>query len=147
MTEEDAKDDAASTDENPSEDGSMMDDMEEYVKALNRFVHLVEGMDWPDSFQLAGDEKHCFQVFRTFWRQRARQHRENNERKRHYRMNLQGMNEDDVRRFFRQRFSREFFNQEDRATLNIDPEDHQPDEKHTDQDAKERQQRFREEWE
>ena len=33
------------------------------------------------------------------------------------------------------------------ATLNIDPEDHQPDEEHVDEVAKDRQRRFQDEWE
>ena len=41
----------------------------------------------------------------------------------------------------------EFFGDEDHPALNIDPEEHQPDEEHTDEAAKERQQRFRDEWE
>ena len=125
----------------------MIGDMEEFVLALNRFVNLVESMDWPEYFQLAEDQKQCFHVFRTFWRQRTRQRRENSEREGHVHMRFQGMNKGDIRRFFRNRFSREFLDEEDQSALNIDPEEHQPDEKHTDEDAKKRQQRFRDEWE
>ena len=77
MTEDNAKDDAKSSDDVPTEEEALKEDMEEFVLALNRFVHLVEGMDWPDNFQLAKDQQHCFHVFRTFWRQRMRQRREN----------------------------------------------------------------------
>ena len=146
MTEDNAKDDAKSSDDAPTEEEALREDMEEFVLALNRFVHLVEGMDWPDNFQLAKDQQHCFHVFRTFWRQRMRQRRENTERGRHDDVRFQGMSREDVRRFFRNRFSREF-GDEDQAALNIDPEEHQPDEEHTDEAAKERQQRFRDEWE
>lgn len=146
MTEDNAKDDAKSSDDAPTEEEALREDMEEFVLALNRFVHLVEGMDWPDNFQLAKDQQHCFHVFRTFWRQRMRQRRENTERGRHDDVRFQGMSKEDVRRFFRNRFSREF-GDEDQAALNIDPEEHQPDEEHTDEAAKERQQRFRDEWE
>ena len=57
------------------------------------------------------------------------------------------MNEEDVRQFFRRRFSREFSGEDGEEALNINPEQHQPDEKHIDSEAKERQQRFRDEWE
>tara|TARA_B100000003_G_scaffold128067_1_gene114834 strand:+ start:3125 stop:3568 length:444 start_codon:yes stop_codon:yes gene_type:complete len=147
MTEDNAKDDAKSSEDAPTEEEALMEDMEEFVLALNRFVSLVEGMDWPENFQLAKDQKHCFHVFRTFWRQRMRQRRENSERGRHDDVRFQAMSKEDVRRFFRNRFSREFFGDEDHAPLNIDPEEHQPDEEHTDEAAKERQQRFRDEWE
>jgi len=147
MTEDNAKDDAKSSDDAPTEEEALREDMEEFVLALNRFVHLVESMDWPDNFQLAKDQQHCFHVFRTFWRQRMRQRRENTERGPHDDVRFQGMSKEDVRRFFRNRFSREFFGDEDQAALNIDPEEHQPDEEHTDEAAKERQQRFRDEWE
>ena len=147
MTEDNAKDDAKSSDDAPTEEETLKEDMEEFVLALNRFVHLVECMDWPDNFQLAKDQQHCFHVFRTFWRQRMRQRRENSERGRHDDVRFQAMSKEDVRRFFRNRFSREFFGDEDHPALNIDPEEHQPDEEHTDDAAKERQQRFRDEWE
>lgn len=105
MTEDNAKDDAKSSDDAPTEEEALREDMEEFVLALNRFVHLVEGMDWPDNFQLAKDQQHCFHVFRTFWRQRMRQRRENTERGRHDDVRFQGMSKEDVRRFFRNRFS------------------------------------------
>jgi hypothetical protein len=146
MTEDDAKDEHPSHEEERNDEESI-DDMEEFVLALNRFVHLVEGMDWPEHFQLANDQKQCFHVFRTFWRQRSRQRRENSEREGHVHMRFQGMSKGDIRRFFRNRFNREFFDDEDQSALNIDPEEHQPDEEHTDEDAKQRQQRFRDEWE
>ena len=76
MTEDNAKDDAKSSDDVPTEEEALKEDMEEFVLALNRFVHLVEGMDWPDNFQLAKDQQHCFHVFRTLG-QRMRQRREN----------------------------------------------------------------------
>tara|TARA_B100000035_G_scaffold111257_2_gene94422 strand:+ start:5832 stop:6272 length:441 start_codon:yes stop_codon:yes gene_type:complete len=146
MTDDNTKDENAPQDEEQNEK-EMIDDMEEFVLALNRFVNLVESMDWPEYFQLADDQKQSFHVFRTFWRQRTRQRRENSEREGHVHMRFQGMNKADIRRFFRNRFSREFFDEEDQHALNINPEEHQPDEEHTDEDAKERQQRFRDEWE
>ena len=45
------------------------------------------------------------------------------------------MSKEDVRRFFRNRFS-QFIGDEDHPALNIDPEEHQPDEEHTDEAAK-----------
>ena len=68
MTTEDERreeDDANAAKEDPS-----TQDMEAYVEALNRFVHQVADMEWPEQFQLDNDEKFCFSVFRTFWRQR-----------------------------------------------------------------------------
>ena len=145
MSEDNTKDEAPSKDEEQPAEGGLMEDMEEFVLALNHFVGLVKGMDWPEQFNLAEDQQHCFHVFRSFWRQRTRQRREN--RQRHEHAQFQGMNEEDVRQFFRRRFSREFFGEDGKETLNIDPEQHQPDEKHIDSEAKERQQRFRDEWE
>ena len=146
MTDDNTRDENTAQDKEQNEK-EMIDDMEEFVLALNRFVNLVESMDWPEHFQLADDQKQCFHVFRTFWRQRTRQRRENSEREGHVHMRFQGMNKADIRRFFRNRFSPGFFDEEDQSALNINPEEHQPDEEHTDEDAKERQQRFRDEWE
>ena len=41
MTEDNAKDDAKSSDDAPTEEEALREDMEEFVLALNRFVHLV----------------------------------------------------------------------------------------------------------
>ena len=71
MTTEDEhpeENDAIPADEDPS-----TEDMKAFLQALNHFVHEVAIMDWPEQFQLDNDEKFCFSVFRTFWRQRHRQ--------------------------------------------------------------------------
>ena len=145
MTDDENKDKANAEDEHQDIDGELMDDMEEFVVALNRFVNLVNSLEWPEEFPLDVDKKQCFSVFRTFWRQRERQRRENSQR-RGMHMRFEGLNKEDLHRFFRNRFTRGFFD-DDQPELNIDPEEHQPDEEHTDEAAKERQQRFRDEWE
>ena len=55
---------------NISIDGELMDNMEEFVVALNRFVNFVNSLEWPEEFPI--DQKLCLSVFRTFWRQRER---------------------------------------------------------------------------
>lgn len=147
MTEDNVKDKTDSSDEEAHEEEELMENMEEFVVALNRFVDLVDGMRWPEHFPLKGDQKHCFHVFRAFWRQRARQRRENDGRRGHVHMRFEGMSKEDIQRFFRNRFSRGVFDDDEQPTLDIDPNQHQPDEEHTDEAAKERQQRFRDEWE
>ncbi|MEC8398704.1 MAG: hypothetical protein VXZ34_03875, partial [Candidatus Thermoplasmatota archaeon] len=106
--------------------------------------HEVSSMDWPEEFQLDNDQKFCFSVFRTYWRQRHRG-RGRREQERRFHMRFEGADADDIRRFMQERFGR-MFGLED-ATLNIDPEDHQPDEEHVDEVAKDRQRRFQDEWE
>ena len=120
------------------------EEMEAYVEALNRFVHQVADMDWPEQFQLDNDEKLCFSVFRTFWRQRHRQ-REQARGNRRFHMRFEGPDAEEARRFMQEKFGRMFG--DDAMPLNIDPEDHQPDEDHIDDEAKRRQQRFQDEWE
>ena len=120
------------------------EEMEAYVEALNRFVHQVADMDWPEQFQLDNDEKLCFSVFRTFWRQRHRQ-REQERGNRRFHMRFEGPDAEEARRFMQEKFGRMFG--DDAMPLNIDPEDHQPDEDHVDEEAKRRQQRFQDEWE
>lgn len=142
MTTEDEhheENDAIPADEDPS-----TEDMKAFLQALNRFVHEVATMDWPEQFQLDNDEKFCFSVFRTFWRQRHRQSEQRGSNRR-FHMRFEGVDADDVRRFMRDKFGHMFGH--DDAPLNIDPEHHQPDEDHIDDEAKERQRRFQDEWE
>ena len=126
------------------EENMSLEDMQAFVEGLNHFVHEVSSMDWPEEFQLDNDQKFCFSVFRTYWRQRHRG-RGRREQERRFHMRFEGADADDIRRFMQERFGR-MFGLED-ATLNIDPEDHQPDEEHVDEVAKDRQRRFQDEWE
>ena len=127
----------------PEEDQST-EDITAFLQALNRFVHEVASMEWPDQFKLDSDEKFCFSVFRTFWRQRHRQSEQRGANRR-FHMRFEGADADDVRRFMREKFGH--MSGHDNEPLNIDPEEHQPDDAHIDDEAKERQQRFRDEWE
>ena len=126
------------------EENMSLEDMQAFVEGLNHFVHEVSSIDWPEEFQLDNDQKFCFSVFRTYWRQRHRG-RGRREQERRFHMRFEGADADDIRRFMQERFGR-MFGLED-ATLNIDPEDHQPDEEHVDEVAKDRQRRFQDEWE
>ena len=119
------------------------EEMEAYVEALNRFVHQVADMDWPEQFQLDNDEKLCFSVFRTFWRQRHRQ-REQERGNRRFHMRFEGPDAEEARRFMQEKFGRMFG--DDAMPLDINPEGHQPDEDHVDEEAKQRKQRFQDEW-
>ena len=107
MTDEENKDKANTEEENQDIDDDLVEDMEEFVVALNRFVNLVNSLEWPEHFPLDADQKQCFSVFRTFWRQRERQRRENRGR-RGVHMRFEGLNKEDVHRFFRNRFTLDF---------------------------------------
>jgi len=131
-------------DTSPADEDLSTEDMKAFLQSLNRFVHEVATMDWPDHFELDKNDKFCFSVFRSFWRQRHRQS-EQRDGNRRFHMRFQGADADDVRRFMREKFGHMFGH--DHESLNIDPEDHQPDEDHIDDEAKERQKRFRDEWE
>ena len=131
-------------DASPSEEESTIRDMRGFVEALNQFVHEVASMDWPEEFQLDTDEKFCFSVFRTFWRQRHRQ-REQRGGNRRFHMRFEGPDAEEARRFVREKYHHMFG--VDDLPLDIDPEGHEPDEDHVDEEAKNRQQRFRDEWE
>ena len=142
MTTEDERreeDDANAAKEDPS-----TQDMEAYVEALNRLVHQVANMDWPEQFQLDNDEKFCFSVFRTFWRERHRQ-REQGRGNRRFHMRFEGPDAEEARRFMQEKFGRMFGH--DAMPLDINPGGHQPDEDHVDEEAKQRKQRFQDEWE
>ena len=142
MTTEDERreeDDANAAKEDPS-----TRDMEAYVEALNRFVHQVANMDWPEQFQLDNDEKFCYSVFRTFWRERHRQ-REQGRGNRRFHMRFERPDAEEARRFMQEKFGRTFG--DDAMPLDINPEGHQPDEDHVDEEAKQRKQRFQDEWE
>ena len=128
----------------PTDEDMPTEDMKAFLQSLNRFVHEVASMEWPDQFKLDNDEKFCFSVFRTFWRQRHRQSEQRGANRR-FHMRFEGADADDVRRFMREKFGHMF--EHDDAPLNIDPENHQPDEDHVDDEAKKRQQRFQDEWE
>ena len=148
MTEEDDQnpgEDVESTDgENETLQEATLEEMQEFVEALNLFVHRVASMDWPEAFNLTENEKFCFSVFRSYWRHHRRRHRKNEEHDHRVHMRFHGVDEDEIRRFMRRRFGGMF--EEEDPTLNIDPGHHEPDHEHTDTDARERQQRFRDEW-
>ena len=96
-------------DANTAEEDPSAQEMEAYIKALNRFVQQVADMDWPEQFQLDNDEKFCFSVFRTFWRQRHRQ-REQGGGSRRFHMRFEGPDAEEARRFMQEKFGRMFGN-------------------------------------
>ena len=126
------------------------EDMQAYLLALNQFSQLVHEFDWPEHMDLAQDSELCIRMFRDFWRQQRRDNHLRNQGKRGTREDRDHaafghLSEDMVRRFMKDRFFRHFHDEEE--TRHIDPSNHEPDEEHTDEEAKERQQRFQDEWE
>ncbi len=138
----------AAVDEKQAEEANQ--DMQAYILALNQFTHLVQEFDWPEHMDMSLDSEMCIRMFRDFWRQQRREHHlrkqsgrgKRGERNHHA---FGHLSEDMVRRFMKDRFFRHVH--DDEETLHIDPSDHEPDEEHTDEEAKERQQRFQDEWE
>ena len=67
MTEEDDQtpgEDVESTDgENETLQEATLEEMQEFLEALNLFVLRVASMDWPEAFNLTENEKFCFSVF------------------------------------------------------------------------------------
>ena len=117
----------------------------EFLLALNRFVLDVAEMEWPEEFPLSSDRKFCFSVFQRYWRLQMRHQRESERGNGEFHMRFEGGKKEEIRRFMQHRFGRMFG--EDEPSLNIDPEQHDPAEKHVDERAKERQKRFQNEWE
>ena len=117
----------------------------EFLLALNRFVLDVAEMEWPEEFPLSSDRKFCFSVFQRYWRLQMRHQRESERGNGEFHMRFEGGNKEEIRRFMQHRFGRMFG--EDEPSLNIDPEQHDPAEEHVDERAKERQNRFQNEWE
>ena len=122
------------------------EDMQAYLLALNQFSHLVQEFDWPEHMDMSSDSELCIRTFRDFWRQQRRDHHLRKQGGRGKRGERFGhLSEEMVHRFMKERFFRHF--RQDEETRHIDPLDHEPDEEHTDEEAKERQQRFQDEWE
>ncbi len=117
----------------------------EFLLALNRFVLDVAEMEWPEEFPLSSDRKFCFSVFQRYWRLQMRHQRESERGNGEFHMRFEGGNKEEIRRFMQHRFGRMFG--EDEPSLNIDPEQHDPAEEHVDERAKERRERFQNEWE
>jgi hypothetical protein len=134
-------------DESETMKGDDQEDMAAYVEALHAFSHLVATMEWPEQMDLAMDTELCVRMFRDYWRQQRRQAHENARKHRGDHGAFGTMSEEAVREFFKRRFRGRWSFNEDDEPVRIDPEEHQPDEEHVDEEAKKRQQRFRDEWE
>ena len=120
-------------------------EMEAYVEALHRFSHLVDELDWPDHMDLANDKELCVRMFRDFRREHAKQQSESSKYIRHHRFSAGKFDEESFRKFIRHRFRH--MDDEDDEDVHIDPKEHQPDEEHTNEEAKNRKKRFQDEWE
>jgi hypothetical protein len=124
------------------DDEDMKSGMSEYLHAFNHFIHMINEMEWPENLPLKNDEKLCMMVFRTYWRQRVRQHRESMHRQG---QSFEHMNKEKFREFMHGRFIPSFI--ENDETFHINPGNNQPDDDHEDEESKQRQDRFREKWE
>ena len=127
--------------------GDNNEDMVAYVEALHAFSHVVATMEWPEQMDLAMDTELCVRMFRDYWRQQRRNAHESARQHRGEPGAFGTMSEEAVREFFKRRFRGRWSFSEDDEHVRIDPEEHQPDEEHVDEEAKKRQQRFRDEWE
>jgi hypothetical protein len=121
------------------------DEMSEYVQDLNRFMLLISELEWPEQLDLKNDTELSVRMFRD-WRRESRRSREMRHRNdKDGFVHVGRVNEEAVRRFLRGKFHH--FMDIDDEPMHIDPEDHQPDEEHTEEEAKDRKQRFQNEWE
>lgn len=152
MTTKDKENDAEnqnSSDE-PEGDGAsegVETEVQDYVLALNKFTQLVSEMEWPDHLAIDNDTDLCIRMFRTYWQQRMRQQREQGRAGHRHHVRFGPFDEEKFKHFIRGKFKHHFFEDEDDEPVYINPEEHAPDEEHLDDEAKERQQRFRDEWE
>ena len=152
MTTKDKENDAenqnsADEPEGDSASEGVETEVQDYVLALNKFTQLVSEMEWPDHLAIDNDTDLCIRMFRTYWQQRMRQQREQGRAGRRHHVRFGPFDEEKFKHFIRGKFKHHFFEDEDDEPVYINPEEHAPDEEHLDDEAKERQQRFRDEWE
>jgi hypothetical protein len=126
----------------------VLDEIDAYAKALHRFSTLIGELDWPDNMKMDEDTELCVRMFRDFWRQHQRlvldrERQKSNETGESF----VSVTEKNVRDFFQRRFHKRWSFDLDDEPMNIDPKHHNPDEEHEDEASKERQRRFRDEWE
>ena len=161
MTEDEHEDNESSGEQeteneampSPTEEELFGSDLETFLIALNRFSRLADKLEWPENMPLDNDMNIMFRAFKTYWRQRIRQ------RKATEQYELSRLREDnttnsppsdhDFKRFFRSRFRFHVDDEdevEDEAVF-IDPGEHQPDEKPSNDAAQQRESEFREKWE
>ncbi len=139
------KNEHEATESETDSEATANEELSEYVQELNRFMQLVSQNEWPEQLDLKQDTELCVRMFRD-WRRESRRSREMRQRQEEDGFIHMGRhNEESIRRFLRGKF-RHFMEYEDEP-MHIDPEDHQPDEEHVEEDAKDRQQRFQDEWE
>lgn len=134
-------------DESETTTSANQENMVAYVEALHAFSHLVATMEWPEQMDLAVDTELCVRMFRDFWRQQRRHAHESARQHRGEPGSFGTMSEEAVREFFKRRFRGRWSFSDDDEPVRIDPEEHQPDEEHVEEEAKKRQRRFRDEWE
>jgi hypothetical protein len=137
----------------PTEEELFGSDLETFLVALNRFSRLADKLEWPEGMPLDNDMNVMFQAFKIYWRQRIRQ------RKATEQYELNKLNEDnqrdsqpsdhDFKRFFRSRFRFGMDDEEEPedGAIFIDPGEHQPHEKPSNDAAQQRESEFREKWE
>lgn len=148
MTEEKRTDEENSDDESDPQPKDVLEKVEAYANAVHRFSTIVAELDWPDHMNLNEDTELCVRMFRDFWRQHQRFQLERERRRsKGPREGFASVTEEKVRDFIQHRFNKRYGFGEVDEPLNVDPENHQPDEEHLDENAKERQRRFQDEWE
>lgn len=118
--------------------------MKRYVVGLNAFTRIVNGMNWPDGFDLTKDQDLLVRMFRDFWRMRSRLQREEEQELHRNKEHFQGF-DDQVDAFVQRSFARRFTHKHGQST-HIDSGSYQPEDEHETDDAKERIHRFRDEW-
>ena len=101
-------------------------------------------MEWPDHLAIDVDTDLCIRMFRTYWQQRMNAN-ENKEYSHRHHIRFGPPQQGEIQTLHSKSIQASLF--DDDQPVNINPEEHAPDEEHLDDEAKERQQRFRDEWE
>src|SRR6056300_1199104 len=131
MTDDEQEKEPKAEDESESQTDDVFDEIEAYAKALHRFSNLVAELDWPDNMKMDEDTELCVRMFRDFWRQHQRFQLERERRRsKGPREGFASVTEEKVRDFIQHRFNKRYGFGEVDEPLNVDPENHQPDEEH-----------------
>ena len=142
---------------NPAEGEFHIEDMELFLRAYNLFVEKVVEFEWPEGHEICSDPQMMRMVFQMYWKQRHRQRLEDERMQK--KRSRQGRDQNESTEFMIggkenfKKFLRGYFeshsdeDEHEDETVFIDPGESEPDEAPSTEDAKIRQQRFREEWE
>ncbi|MCH1540853.1 MAG: hypothetical protein L7S56_05405 [Candidatus Poseidonia sp.] len=135
--------------EGTQNDDDIPEDVKEYTDAFHNFVKALENYDWPEGSPYPENQQDVRMLFKHFWSQRRRQrrHLEREHGGKQYHFQMSSDQKENFHKFIRSNFQHSLDPEDELEDIFIDPGEHQPDEDPASEEAKERTDRFKNDWE